>query len=65
MKCGQVEGKWKQFKGKVKKREEKLTEDEVEGVAGKRYHLAGKLQEKYGCAEKEANREIEEWHNHL
>ena len=50
MNWNQVEGNWKQFSGKVKETWEKLTDDEIDQIAGKRDILIGKVQEKYGIA---------------
>jgi uncharacterized protein YjbJ (UPF0337 family) len=62
MNWDQVEGKWKQFKGSVRDRWGKFSEDEIESIAGKRDVLIGKLQERYGYSKDEAQREVEEWH---
>jgi uncharacterized protein YjbJ (UPF0337 family) len=43
-----IEGNWKQFKGHVKEKWGKLTDDNLDEIAGKREQLAGKLQETYG-----------------
>jgi uncharacterized protein YjbJ (UPF0337 family) len=61
----QVAGKWKQFSGEVKKQWGKLTDDELLQINGSRDILAGKLQEKYGLAKEQANRQIDEWANKL
>lgn len=53
-----VEGNWKQFKGKVKTRWGKLTDDQLDVIAGKRTQLAGKIQEAYGVTQEEAERQI-------
>lgn len=53
-----VEGNWKQFKGKIKTRWGKLTDDHLDVIAGKRAHLAGKIQEAYGVTQDEAERQI-------
>lgn len=53
-----VEGNWKQFKGKVKTRWGKLTDDQLDVIAGKRTQLAGKIQEAYGITQEEAERQI-------
>ena len=53
-----VEGNWKQFKGKVKAQWGKLTEDQLEVIAGKRVGLEGKLQETYGMTKEEAEKQI-------
>jgi len=61
----QVAGKWKQFSGEVKKQWGKLTDDELMQVNGNRDILAGKLQEKYGIAKEQANKQIDEWASKL
>ena len=61
----QLAGKWKQFGGEVKKQWGKLTDDELMQINGSRDVLAGKLQEKYGIAKEEANKQIDEWANKL
>ncbi|MCL5800978.1 MAG: CsbD family protein [Gammaproteobacteria bacterium] len=53
-----VEGNWKQFKGKVKTRWGKLTDDHLDVIAGKRDQLAGKIQEVYGITKDEAEKQI-------
>ena len=57
----QMAGKWKQFKGNVRKQWGKLTDDDLEYISGKREHLVGKLQERYGYAREQAEREIDNW----
>jgi uncharacterized protein YjbJ (UPF0337 family) len=61
----QIEGGWKQFQGEVRTAWGKLTDDDLEQVKGKRDVLAGKIQERYGIAKEEANRQIDEWANKL
>lgn len=53
-----VEGNWKQFKGKVRARWGKLTDDQLELIAGKRIELAGRIQESYGVSKDEAEVQI-------
>ncbi len=55
------EGKWNQFKGSLREKWGKLTDDDVEKVAGKRDNLVGVLQEKYGRTKMEAESEIDEF----
>jgi uncharacterized protein YjbJ (UPF0337 family) len=57
----QVKGNWKQFKGDVKERWGKLTEDDLTMVSGKRDQLVGRIQERYGIAKEEAERELDEF----
>jgi uncharacterized protein YjbJ (UPF0337 family) len=61
MNWDQIEGKWKQFKGDVRQQWAKLTDDDLEYIAGRRDHLVGRLQERYGIARDEAERQLEEW----
>lgn len=58
MNWDQIEGNWKQFKGKVKEKWGELTDDDLQVIGGKRDKLIGKLQEKYGIAKEEAEKEL-------
>src|SRR5678815_604977 len=48
MNWDQIEGNWKQFKGRAKQQWGKLTDDELDQLAGRRDELIGKIQERYG-----------------
>jgi uncharacterized protein YjbJ (UPF0337 family) len=61
MNTDQLSGKWKQMKGAAKQHWGKLTDDDLEVIAGKREALAGKLQERYGMAKEEAQKKADEW----
>jgi uncharacterized protein YjbJ (UPF0337 family) len=61
MNWDQVAGNWKQAKGKVKQQWGKLTDDDLTLIDGKRDELAGRLQERYGYAKDEAEKEIDTW----
>ena len=61
----QIAGKWKQFSGEAKAKWGKLTDDDVMQINGQREVLAGKLEEKYGLAKENANKQIDEWTNKL
>ena len=61
MNWDQIEGKWKQFKGDVRTRWGKLTDDELDVINGKREKLAGAIQEKYGKTREQVDREIDQW----
>jgi len=56
-----VEGNWKQFKGKAKEQWGKLTDDDLDVIAGKRDQLAGRVQEAYGLSKDEAEKQIRDW----
>ncbi|MDF2235585.1 CsbD family protein [Albimonas sp. CAU 1670] len=61
MNWDQIEGKWKQFTGKAQAEWGKLTDDEVDEVAGNRERLEGKIQERYGVAKEDAQKQVDEW----
>lgn len=65
MNWDRIEGNWKQFSGKAKKKWGKLTDDDLDVVNGNREELEGQLQAKYGKSKDEAKREIDEWKNSL
>lgn len=60
-----IEGNWKQFKGKIKETWGELTDDEIDQIAGKRDILLGKIQEKYGVAQNEADKRIRDFEKTL
>ncbi len=57
----QADGNWKQFKGKVKEKWGKLTDDDLTVVEGKRDQLVGKIQERYGYQKDQAEKELKSW----
>ncbi|MGN8164052.1 CsbD family protein [Pantoea sp. 22096] len=57
----EASGNWKQFKGKMKEKWGKLTDDDMQVIEGKRDQLVGKIQERYGYAKDEAEREVTDW----
>ena len=61
----QIEGNWKQFKGKVKEAWGDLTDDEIDQIAGKRDVLIGKIQERYGIEKDEAERRIKDFEDRI
>ena len=56
-----AEGNWNQFRGKVKAKWGKLTDDHLDVIAGKRIELAGKIQEAYGISKDEAEEQIRQF----
>jgi uncharacterized protein YjbJ (UPF0337 family) len=51
-----LKAKWKQAKGSIKQKWGRLTDDDLEFIAGKRDELIGKVQERYGITMEEARR---------
>ena len=56
-----IEGKWKQASGTIKNKWGKLTDDDLKAVAGKRDQLIGKIQEKYGMAKDQVEKQLSEF----
>jgi uncharacterized protein YjbJ (UPF0337 family) len=61
MNWDRFEGNWKSLTGKVKEQWGKLTDDDINVVAGRRDQLAGKLQERYGIVKEDAEKQLAEW----
>ncbi len=61
MNSDQLQGKWKQVKGSIKERWGKLTDDNVTMINGQSEQLIGKIQERYGIAKSEAQKQVDEW----
>lgn len=59
MNWDQIQGNWKQFKGEAQVQWGKLTDDDLDVVEGNHQKLVGKLQERYGYAKDEAEREVD------
>ena len=57
----QIQGEWKQLKGKAKEQWGKLTDDDLTRVEGNIDQLAGRIQERYGIERAEAERQIDAW----
>lgn len=53
-----VQGRWKQLKGKVKEQWGKLTDDDLDVIAGRRDQLLGRIQQRHGLAREEADRQV-------
>lgn len=56
-----IEDNWTQFKGKARERWSRLTDEELDMIAGKRDLLAGKIQEAYCVTLDEAEWQIEDF----
>ncbi len=61
MNWNQIEGSWKEMQGKVREKWGKLTDDDLERIAGKRDQLVGVLQRKYGEGRDEIERQVAEF----
>lgn len=58
MNWDRIEGNWKELKGNVKEQWGKLTDDDLDVIAGKRDQLLGRIQERHGIARHEAEQQV-------
>jgi uncharacterized protein YjbJ (UPF0337 family) len=57
----QMKGEWTQLKGRIRERWGKLTDDDLDVIAGKREQLVGVLQKRYGTAKEDLEKQVEEF----
>jgi len=60
-----IEGNWKQLKGSVRERWGTLTDDRLHVIAGRRAHLAGRIQETCGITRDEAEKQLSAWQKRM
>lgn len=60
-----LHGQWTQLKGKVRERWGKLTDDDLDRIAGKREQLVGTIQEKYGQAREKVEEEVRDFESRM
>jgi uncharacterized protein YjbJ (UPF0337 family) len=53
-----IQGNWTQFKGKALQTWGKLTDDDLDVIAGRQEELVGRLQARYGWAREEAEQRV-------
>jgi uncharacterized protein YjbJ (UPF0337 family) len=61
MNWDRLEGNWKQMSGKAREQWGKLTDSDLQRIKGKRDQLAGLIQERYGIAKDEADKQADAW----
>jgi uncharacterized protein YjbJ (UPF0337 family) len=61
MNWDKIEGNWKQMTGSLKEKWGKLTDDDLTTINGKREILVGRLQERYGIARDEAEKQLRDF----
>lgn len=61
MNWDQIEGKWKQMSGAAKQKWGKLTDDDLHYMRGSRDQFVGRLQERYGMAREQAEKDFDAW----
>jgi uncharacterized protein YjbJ (UPF0337 family) len=56
-----IEDNWKQFYGAIKEKWDRLTEQEIAELKGKREQLEAKIQQVYGHAKDQVKKDVDEW----
>jgi uncharacterized protein YjbJ (UPF0337 family) len=57
----EIKGSWKQIKGEAKQQWGMLTDDDLDYAEGERDKLIGRIQQRYGRARQDVEREVDEW----
>ena len=57
----ELQGKWKQYKGKIKEKWGELTDDDLNVIGGRFDQLVGRVQERYGLGREEAEQEVRDY----
>ena len=65
MNWDQIQGNWKQLKGKAHQAWGDMTDDEWAKIDGRREELSGVLQTKYGTAKDAADKQVDDWMSKL
>lgn len=65
MNWDQVQGKWTVYRGKAQEKWGKLTNDDLDVIAGKRDQFVGRLQERYGLLRDEAEKQVDDFADSL
>jgi uncharacterized protein YjbJ (UPF0337 family) len=55
------QGRWSQIKGKVREKWGQLTDDDFAQIGGQKDQLVGRVQERYGIAREQAERDVNDW----
>jgi uncharacterized protein YjbJ (UPF0337 family) len=62
MNAEQLKGKWMQFKGELKQKYGKFTDDDLTQIEGNYDKFVGKAQERYGDKKDELMKWADEWY---
>jgi uncharacterized protein YjbJ (UPF0337 family) len=65
MNWDRIQGNWKQLAGRIREQWGKLTDDDLAVIAGRREQFLGKIQQLYGVARDEAERQLAAWERNV
>ena len=54
-----LQGKWRELRGQIKAKWGQLTDDELDEIGGNYDALVGRIQQKYGYAREEVERDLD------
>jgi uncharacterized protein YjbJ (UPF0337 family) len=61
MKWHEIEHRWPELKPRVRRHWFHLTQDDVDAIGGSREELVDRVQQRYGFARDEAEKEVDAW----
>lgn len=61
MNWDRIAGDWKQVRGRIREQWNRLGDDRLDRIAGRRDRLVGNIQESYGIAREDAERQVMAW----
>jgi uncharacterized protein YjbJ (UPF0337 family) len=61
MNWDQIEGKWTQIRGEIRRKWGRLTDHDLEVIAGSKDKFVGRIQERYGIAKEKAQQQLDDW----
>jgi len=61
MNWNQLQGSWKEYRGKIREQWGKLTDDDLDIINGKREQLVGRIQHHYGVAKDMAEEQSDQF----
>ena len=56
-----LKGQWMELKGRAREKWGKLTNDDLDVIQGRSEQLVGRIQQRYGIARAEAERQVTDW----
>lgn len=61
----EIEGKWMQLRGLIRERWGRLTDDDLDVIAGRRDQLVGALQQRYGATVEQIESQVDEFERRI
>lgn len=56
-----ISGDWRTYRGKIQENWGRLTDDDMDVIAGKQEQLVGRVQKAYGIAKEDAERQVRDF----